>query len=78
METAKQSTLMNSQTSICSAEDSHVNLFQLLEKGRVSKILEVLYSMKYVESWNPRNLEYSSSKMSKDSSQQTMEGISQQ
>ena len=78
METQETLIPKNSQTLICSVEDSHVNLFLLLEKGRVSKIQEVLFSMKYAESWNPKDLDFCFSKMSKDCSQQTMEGVSQQ
>jgi len=62
------------QTLICSVEDSHANLFLLLEKDRVSKILEELYSMKYLESSRLNSQDYSSWKMSKGSFQQTMDG----
>src|SRR3990167_834519 len=68
-------TQMNSQTSICSAEVSHANLFQLLESGRVSKILEELFFMRYLESLKQSDQDFCFSKMSKDSSQQTMEGV---
>src|SRR3990167_9457565 len=68
----------NSQTLTCSVAVSPVNLFQLLEKGRVSKIQEALYSMKSAESWQSKNLDFCFSKMSKGCSQQTLDGVSQQ
>ena len=78
METQETLIPKNSQTSICSVEASHVSLFPLLENVRVSKILEALYSMKFLESHKQSDQDFCFSRMSKDSSQQTMEGVSLQ
>ena len=71
-------TQMNCPTSICFAEDFHVSHFQLLEKGRVSKIFEELFLQKSLESPKQKDQEYCCSKMSKGCSQQTMDGVSLQ
>src|SRR3990167_963719 len=68
----------NSQTLICSVAVFRAKAFQLLEKGRVSKIQEALYSMKSAESWQSKDLNFCFSKMSKGCSQQTLGGVSQQ
>jgi len=65
--TSPKSTHQASLTSICSVEDSPASLFRLLENGRVSRILEVLFSLNSVVSPKRKDLDCFSLKTSKDS-----------
>ena len=66
-QTSPKSTQQTSLLSTSCVEDSPVSLFQLLEKGRVSRILEVLYSLNCVGSHRRKDLDCFSLKMSKGS-----------
>ena len=65
--TSQRQIQQTSLTSICSVEDSPVSLFRLLENGRVSRILEVLFSLNSVVSPKRKDLDCFSLKTSKDS-----------
>lgn len=65
--TSLKSNHQTSLTSMCSVEDSRASLFRLLENGRVSRILEVLFSLNCVGSHRRKDLDCCSLKMSKDS-----------
>ncbi len=64
------------QTLICSVLGSRVSLFRLLAEGRVSRILEVLFSLRFVGSHQRKNLDCCYSKMSRGSYLTMKEGLS--
>ena len=76
--TSEKSMRNQSQTLICSARDSPASLFPLLGSGRVSRILEALFSLRYVGSHQRKNLDYCCSKMSRDSYLTMKDALSQE